>query len=253
MKKGLFIFSVLFIAFRTLAFAQCTPDFTIDEPGLSPDDSDLDCIVQGEAYDATIQFKNFEEFEFGGNTVNVNSIRIDSINNGPSGIEWETNKSDNTFASGENGCIRVFGTTNDPMAIYPLSIIVTADIDGVGVIQVDAASQGLGYSLRVKEPGAECPEIETGVREISSVVSFELSPNPVKANANITFNSNETASFDVEVFTLGGQLVNTQKMEVVNGFNNLSLDMSTLSNGVYIISLRDKNNNRITERMVIAN
>ncbi|MBS1614461.1 MAG: hypothetical protein JST49_16690, partial [Bacteroidetes bacterium] len=115
MKKV--IFTLIAGAFIVSANAQycggsgasaCTPSGTMTEPGLSP--IELPSVVNGTDANTTIQFKNFDKFNYSGTEITINSLRIDSIGNLPAGSCWKTNKTDNTFANQEDGCINVSGT-----------------------------------------------------------------------------------------------------------------------------------------------
>lgn len=251
MKKVLFSVFAIFIAFSYSANAQCDPDFTIEEPGLSPADSLLPCIVRTEAYTQVIQFKNFETFEFGGQNVTIQSLKIDSIGNVPEGLTWVTNKADDTFAGGENGCILMTGTTEASAGVYPLDIFVIADI-GIGQnIPVNASDEGLGYALRVKEPGGECPEIgAVGLREISNVSLFSVYPNPVNDRAYVQVNVLNNDTYTYSVYDVTGKELKRNTIDVVNGINIFELNVENFATGIYFISVSN-GNEVVTERLIV--
>jgi hypothetical protein len=175
MKK---LFTIVIALYSSIAvFAQCTPDQSVTTPGLYPPDSLLPCIVSGQAYDTVIQFKNFTTVnpaDFGITTpipitITVNWIKIDTILNAPSGISYECNNDSCYYSSGQNGCLRVSGLTNDPRGNYPLDIVATISVSipffGDTVITISSAEaqqNGFGaglfsYTLQVIEPGDPCP------------------------------------------------------------------------------------------------
>jgi hypothetical protein len=168
--KKLFL-SLSIIALSYAGWAQCVPDGSITQPGLSPADSTLPCIERTVPYAQTIQFKNFTTIDgaalgFPGVTITIDSIRIDSINNRPAGINYSCNNGDCVYTSGENGCINVFGTTTAAAGDYNLGFYATAWVTAfgtsLGAQQVDSATlaaAGLKYVLTVINQGAPCPNV----------------------------------------------------------------------------------------------
>jgi hypothetical protein len=185
------------------AFAQCTPDNTITTPGLYPPDSLLPCIVSGVAYDTVIQFKNFTTINPNDLgiptpipiTITVNSVAIDTILNVPTGISYNCNTPNCFYASGANGCLRVFGTTNAARGNYPLDLVVTLDLsipffgDTVITISTSQAAQNgfgglFGYSLQVVNAGDPCPY---PIVTISTPDTVSCANQPVQLNASNRF------------------------------------------------------------------
>ncbi|WP_457833095.1 hypothetical protein, partial [Staphylococcus aureus] len=80
----------------------------------------------------------------------VTYLQIDSIQNLPAGLCWETNKADNKFNGGETGVIYVSGTaTSANPGQYKLRIIIDIRINNLITLpKQDAeqltASQGSG-------------------------------------------------------------------------------------------------------------
>ncbi len=158
---------LLFFAVALRAFPQCSPDTTITQVGFYPPDSLLDCIERGIYYDEVIQFKNFtfipgSAVGFPGITLTVISVQIDSIHNLPSGINYTCQNPNCFYTTGENGCVRIMGTTSDPTGEYNLGFYATVVVDFMGTqITANADSQlladnGLGYKLKVINQGEVC-------------------------------------------------------------------------------------------------
>ncbi len=190
MKKLILILITVYSSIT--AFAQCTPDPSVTQPGLFPPDSLLPCIVQNQPYDTVIQFKNFTTVnpsDFGITTpfpitITVNWIRIDSILNLPTGLDYECNEPTCYYTSGQNGCIRLTGTTTDPRGNYELGLIFTVSVSVPlfldTVIQINSAdAEGFGaggfadifsYMLQVIEPGDPCPYPVVSVAAADSIL-----------------------------------------------------------------------------------
>ncbi|GIV33776.1 MAG: hypothetical protein KatS3mg031_1311 [Chitinophagales bacterium] len=167
MRQFLGIIFIVLACFS--ARSQCTPNMGITQVGFYPGDSLLACVEQGYYYDEVIQFKNFSFIDgsyigLPGVTIIIDSVKIDSIGNFPSGLTYSCHNPGCVYTSGENGCVRVSGLTNDPPGVYHLNFraTLTIRIGSGGPIQFVAdsqflASNGLGYSLTVVAPGAPCP------------------------------------------------------------------------------------------------
>ena len=77
-----------------------------------------------------------------------------------------------------------------------------------------------------------------GIDEIVAANSLTLFPNPVAGTATIAFELNENAKASVEVLALTGQAVYTQNFgSLASGAHTKSLDLSSLSNGVYMVRI----------------
>lgn len=137
----------------------CTATGTLPPGQFTPNDS-LPCIKRGEPVDLTIQFTVFDSITFGGQTVTVQSLHFDSIENLPQGLCWSSNSATNSFNASQSGCIHVTGTTYAPAGQYKLSITVTANIGIPITTNGDAA--GLRIYARLIEPSVStCPELDT--------------------------------------------------------------------------------------------
>jgi hypothetical protein len=97
---------------------------------------------------------------FNGGWYTVTSLRIDTIDNLPTGLCWASNKPDNTYANQESGCIKVNGVPCGPTGQYKMRIIVTVNL-GFGSAQVNADQAGLKYYIRLKNNGDATTPIDT--------------------------------------------------------------------------------------------
>jgi Secretion system C-terminal sorting domain len=88
-----------------------------------------------------------------------------------------------------------------------------------------------------------------GSFEYSNVVSvtkkgdkfkiYTLSPNPTKDNIAIQFESNKNEVVGVSVMDMTGRVVLTQNASATEGVNFLNVNTSSLSNGMYVVSLKN--------------
>ncbi len=167
--KKLFICLCLLVLTVYSVSAQCTPDFSITQVGFYPGDSLLPCVEQTYYYDEVLQFKNFSQIDgsivgIPGFTITIDSVLINSISNLPAGLTYTCHNPGCVYTTGENGCVRVRGTTNSPPGVYNLGFSATLVVHiGTGApfpFTADSqflATNGLGYSLTVIAPGSPCP------------------------------------------------------------------------------------------------
>jgi hypothetical protein len=248
----------------------CTPSGTLTQPGLSPTSDSLPSVVNGTTPNTVIQFKNFNTFAFGGQTVTVNTLRIDTLSNLPVGLCWATNKTNNTWANQEDGCIKINGTVCSDPGQYKLKIVVTADI-GVP-IQTDADAAGLKYFVRVinsgdsevavdtnqtaafvKHPGysASIVGCSVGIEDVLSVNALNVVPNPFNGKAVVTFNAPKSGVMVERMTNMLGSEVYSNKVDVKAGENTSIIERNNLPAGVYFYSITD-GKNISTKRVVIS-
>jgi hypothetical protein len=234
----------------------CNPSGTLTEPGLSPSSDSLAPVVNGIANNTTIQFKNFNQFTLSGQTVTVQSLRIDSIGNIPAGLCWQTNKTNNTFANQEDGCIQVSGLPCANPGQYKLFILVTANI-GVP-IQTDADAAGLKYFVRAindndavipvdtnavgafnKLPGYSANAVcASGINDTENgVASLQIVPNPISSVATVTFYAEKSGTMTERITNMIGSEILNRSMDVRAGENRSEIIKGDLPSGVYFYTV----------------
>lgn len=234
------------------SFSQCISDSSITQVGLSPPDSTLPCIERGVYYDEVIQFKNFNLVDgvflgFPGFTFTIISVLLDSITNIPSGLEYQCNNGTCFFTNSENGCIGIFGTTNDAPGDYDLGFYATIVVDlGSGPLTIAAdsallAGAGLGYTITVINAGDYCANTfvngpltitatsDTGVCEGDMVMLFASA-----SGGNPPWNY---------VWSPGANL---------NDSTNAQAQLFPTNPGTYHVTVTDNSNNTATSSVVVV-
>ncbi len=248
----------------------CQPSGTLSQPGLSPPSDSLPSVVNGTAPNTVIQFKNFNTFVFGGQQVTVQTLRVDTLRNLPSGLCWATNKANNTWANQEDGCIKISGTACDNPGQYKLKIIVTANI-GLD-IQTDADAAGLKYFVRLINSGDSEVAVDTnqtvgfakpagysatavcGNGIFDSELfdnSLRVTPNPFNSKALVSFNSDKSGLMTERMTNIIGSEVYRKSVEVRLGENTSLIERNNLPAGVYFYSISDGKSLAI-KRVVIS-
>ncbi len=102
---------------------------------------------------------------------------------------------------------------------------------------------------RVKEVVTACL---TSVEDFADVTQFEVSPNPSNGQFTLSVDLRSAQTFDIELTDMLGRIVFKQKMTNPTQHITLPIDVSTLTQGIYYVSLKKDNQLRI-KKIAIAN
>lgn len=257
MKKIIYTFIALSL-FAGSIFAQpcgnsgpsiCVASGGMTQPGLTPRTDSLDAVYNGINDTTYIQFKNYNTvfYQPFGIFVTVQSLRIDSIENLPAGLCWATNKSNNTYANQESGCIRVVGTPCAQPGQYQLRIWVYVNV-GITSLLVDAATVGLHYFVRVGNYGDVVPACDT-LQTATPLYTVGYSPtancNPVICTP-FTFTQSSTGNTScaapIGSLTVAASGGNGTYTYAIPGSSNSTGTFNNLSGGDYTVTATDGNN-----------
>ena len=88
------------------------------------------------------------------------------------------------------------------------------------------------------ERGSYCFELPNGISENKTQVdNLSIYPNPVSNNFNITFNGKVKENATVIVSDIQGRQLFSQHINVTNGNNNILIDASNFSKGMYFVQI----------------
>lgn len=231
--------------------AQCTASGTVTEPGLSPTADSLPPLVNSVNSTTVIEFKNFDTVYFGGNAFKIQSLRIDTIDNLPSGLCWASDRVDNTYGNSESGCIKVNGVPCDSTGQYKIRIIASATVPPGFTIQVDASSVGLHYYVRLINSG------DTVNHPIDSVLTPFIPygeectnvPPTVDLGADQSVCSGSTVSLSAAI--TGSQTPLSLQWQAIG--NTLSCDtcanpeVTLTQNSTFVLTVTDTAGNSVTD------
>jgi hypothetical protein len=268
MKKIFFtLFLIASIAFNNSLFSQacssgngpsaCTPTGGPATGGFE-DPNTTQCVVQGVAYNYSIQFTMFSVFNYLG-TQNVDSIQFTSIDNLPCGLCWAVNQTDKTYTANEDGCINIKGTTTDAAGQYKLALALKAWINnnpaGLLIPATLVDQTGIKLLLRVKTPTGVCVTADTsasannlqasincplGINDINiGVSSINLVPNPVSSTSILSFLSEKTSNYVLRILDLRGQIVSSRQIDAKQGVNTVQIEKGDLVAGIYFLQVSD--------------
>ena len=80
---------------------------------------------------------------------------------------------------------------------------------------------------------------------------FSIFPNPVHENLFINIFADSESQALIKLFNSNGVLVKVQKVTVLQGSNQLGIDMKSLANGVYHLSA-EYNNGQMKKTMQVV-
>ncbi len=235
--KNIFTFGALLASFASLSLgAQCVPDGSITTPGIYPPAGsfvDTTYVVLPDAYEG--QFLDYltqirvltdTVVDIGGFTINapVDSLGIAGVFNIPNGLGYACDTPNCTWAGGENGCIRIFGTPTQA-GQYNMQVDVKVVVNVPGFLDTVVVSP-FQFVLEILPPQS--------IDESNSLGAV-LFPNPSNGLFSLTGTSGERRY--VELFDPSGRLLYSVVLEP--GTPAERLGMEGLAPGSYVVRLRN--------------
>ena len=251
MKKYFFTLVIAVITGFSLN-AQCNIDFSITDAGIFPDSSydymwgadtliGLKAVDPGVAYESVIQFMVPTDTLYSltpGSppmTIPINNITLDGVQNLPAGLTYDCNPGTCVFNGGSNGCVKISGTVAEAdTGIYRLTLNTTANVMFSGTnlpMPTDDSSFVLVVGNVTMPPSSS---INTPV---TIVKHLEVFPNPLAEEGTISFYVSQSTNVEVRVVDMIGNMIYTESLRNVSGVQNLGVNSSDFSNGVYFISV----------------
>jgi hypothetical protein len=113
-----------------------------------------------------------------------------------------------------------------------------------------AAANICGVSTAVKSvtlTRGNCPTAKESEANSLLVNEVKLYPNPANNVFNVELNASADAQMEMTVYSMNGSLVSSKNIQLIEGNNTITEDISYLSNGIYFV----KFNNTSTNEMII--
>lgn len=237
----LFTFCFAFLLFCNSGNAQCTPDTTLigSDFYFAPANSQyvtingtdyaiLPYAQNGQSYDEVLQFKIPVDTTVNTLTATIDHLKVLSIQNLPPSLQLNCNPSNCTFPGGSFGCVQITGLGGQPDSIL-LKVVVELKFSNGGssftavdtIKDIVLVTQGMvGLEERVEE---------------SLINTF---PNPVNDILNISLAKGSTPVI-VKIISLNGSLVLRKEFSANSNDASFVLDVSSLKEGVYLVSLEN--------------
>jgi len=277
MKKLLLILSFAFACL--FANAQCSPNNSYQDSvyNIWPDTiQNLPHAMQGISYYTHIDLKtpttlieaaggdsSFTSIDTLGTTFYVGDWPIDSMVmvetiGLPDGIVLDCNTPSCTFEGDVVGCGNVYGTTNDPVGVYPITIVVNVYFHGEIIVwgttqsvETDLYSATGSYETITGYNVVVTPQTGIETFHQDEFVLFQNSPNPFFEKTEIKFNSPNNENIIFKTYNLLGEEIESRLIYPSSGVNTIELNTSSYSEGIYMYSI-DNGSKLLTKRMIVS-
>ena len=276
MKKIVLILTLTFS--YILGFAQCTPNSLYQDSVYSiwPDTiQNLPHATQGVSYYTQIDLKtpttlieaaggdsSLTTIDTLGNSYYIGTWPVDSMSmvstiGLPNGFSLDCNTPNCVYEGDVVGCANVYGTTSDPVGVYPITILVNVYTHGsITVFGIPIAIETDLYSALGDYEYIEGYKIvvnsATGLETFhqDDFVLFQNTPNPFAEYTNIQFNAPKPDNVAFEVVDMFGRSVYTEKIAATKGLNTYQFSHD-LSSGIYMYTINNGKES-ISKRMIVA-
>ncbi len=109
------------------------------------------------------------------------------------------------------------------------------------VVQTKAS----GFTLNVISQDAVGIEEESRTLELGNIY-----PNPTTDNASITVNAIENSNLSISIVDLSGKIISQEMVNVSNGENTIQLNTTNLTQGMYFVSISNRDNINTNLRLI---
>ena len=260
------IFTSLLTLFSIFSFSQCIPNPIYQDslPNIWPASGFPDGTV-GESYsqiwtmkipetliEAALGDTSFVTVDTLGNSIYigdwlVDSVKIMEVLNIPPGMNVDCNTSDGVFPGGTVACADINGTptTSD---WYNLKIITNLYSHGLVSLNVGGVPLTLPVSLDFYDITGAYDTVSRYMITVNNATSIEhptsiLKITNLSCNNNyfsFRVNSNTSEKFQLSITDVSGRNIYTDNITTSIGRNEFQIN-SPISQGIYIISLQNKN------------
>ncbi|TRX37068.1 beta strand repeat-containing protein [Flavobacterium restrictum] len=144
--------------------------------------------------------------------------------------------SDLTFSVKYNGLV---STTAAP------KYITIASVNGVG-------TSVLNKSLKLVTGSCSVARQDSSTKDVVTVTATEVYPNPTYGNFNVDVVASRAGVLEMTIYSFDGTVaVNTKSVQLQEGSNTISEDVSSLRSGIYLVQLVNAANNEVIVKKMI--
>lgn len=134
------------------------------------------------------------------------------------------------------------------------SVVVNyGSLTGSQTIKV-LATNACGVSSALKSvtlTSGACPIAKQSEFNSPLVNEVKLYPNPATNVFNVELNASTDAEMEMTVYSMNGSLVNTKNIQVTEGNNTITEDISSLSTGIYFVKFTNTSSNETIIKKLI--
>ena len=129
------------------------------------------------------------------------------------------------------------------------SVNMTPYINQTNVLVKFVATSAYGNNLFIDEINLHAGASTASIKEINSISSFEVYPNPFQNQTTLNINTTKSERISFDVVDMLGNKVMTQNLGVVNGLYRQSIDASSWNAGIYFININSSEGGSITKKI----
>ena len=203
----------------------------------------------------------FEDVQI--NNIGINSVIVTESTNGsttlPAGFSWDcvggNGSSSCEWGGGDYGCIRFSfdspiapGTAGAYRLTVNLDVSATYSFAGIPIPIELVEETLLNYYVLVisDEQNASFSEI-VNTRDFALIGSF---PNPVNDNFTVKYANTSSENISIKLYDILGNVLLNEHHESMPGYNEIKLDASNLSSGIYTVSVSNRDE-QIIQRIIV--
>lgn len=140
---------------------------------------------------------------------------------------------------------------------YPANFTIASSTLPANKTLVVTSVNGMGNSLTNKSfnlTTVGCNQIPvTKLSEVTTVSSVVIYPNPVVDMFNMEINVPQNSNLEMSMVNLNGSVIFTKQIELTAGSNVITENISSLSNGVYLVRFYNTLTNELIVKKLIKN
>ena len=130
---------------------------------------------------------------------------------------------------------------SNPSASNEFTVDWVAPSEGAGVVTFYACGNGVNFNGSTSGDNADCATfvfeeaVVSSTQNLASAIEFSIAPNPARDFLQLTSNISNASIYQVEIYSLSGQLMRRQSNELATGEQTTRLPIENLVGGIYII------------------
>jgi hypothetical protein len=129
------------------------------------------------------------------------------------------------------------------------TVNMTPFINQTNVLVKFVATSAYGNNLYVDEINLHAGASLNSIKEIGSINSFEVFPNPFENQTTLNINTTKAERISFDVVDMLGNRVMTQDLGVVNGLYRQNIDATSWNAGIYFININSSEGGSITKKI----
>ena len=160
----------------------------------------------------------------------IQSFKLTGVTGLPNGFNYACNISSCQYNGGSNGCANIYGTSNAPAGLYPVTIEIDVTIL-LGAVPFTQTAAFDGYSILLGTAGT--------IEQI--IAPITVSPNPANNEIKIEGITASMKANQISILNIEGKVVAEREIKDVL---NTTFDLSALKAGIYFVNVSHASGNK---------